>query len=212
MAWIKRSIKKELVLWTIQFQKDGLSTGKDAGDLSIRDPETNFIYICPQPDEKLNIPDWSVIKPKNIAVIDIDGNNVERNDLKPTIEYLMHLGIYRARPDINAIVHTHAVWSTVFSVARMEVPISIAEFHFVGGVVKCSEYFPMGSRELADNIVQIMGSRCKAALMANHGAVTAGKDISEAYNLAKYLEKAAKVTLFSKLLGADLSNLPDIPL
>jgi L-fuculose-phosphate aldolase len=212
MPRIKRRFKQELALWTKQFRSDELTTGKDAGDLSIRDPETNLIYICPQPGKRLKIPDWGVIRPRHIVVIDMDGRNVENNGLKPTIECLMHLGIYRARPDINAVVHTHAVWSTVFAVARMEIPVAIAEFHFVNGAVGCTEYFDMGSKELADAVVKTMGPQCKAALMANHGAVTAGKDMTEAYNLAKYLEKAAKVTVFARLLGADMSHLPDIPL
>lgn len=212
MARIKHRFKRELALRVKQFRSDGLSTGKDAGDLSIRDPETNLIYICPQPSKRLKIPDWSVIRPRHIVVIDMDGNNVERNGLEPTIEYLMHLGIYRARQDIKAIVHSHAMWSTVFAVARMEIPVAISEFHFVNGTVQCTEYHHMGSEELADAVVETMGSQCKAALIAHHGAVTAGKDMTEAYNLAKYLEKAAKVTLFARLLGTDMSKLPDIPL
>lgn len=212
MPKIKRSIKKILAKRTRCFYKDGLTTGKDAGDLSIRDPQTNLVYISPQPNKKLKIPNWGVIRTRDIVVIDYNGQNVENNGLEPTVEYLMHLRIYNARPDINAIVHSHATWSTIFSVAKQEIPVIITEFHFVNGTVKCSDYADSGSVKLADSIVKTMGDKSKAVLLANHGAVTAGKDLTEAYNLAIYLEKAAKVALFAKLLGTDFASLPDIPL
>lgn len=200
MYRINKKIKKSLAGWTRKFYEEGLSTGKDAGDLSIKDPETNLIYICPTPSEKLKIPNWGVIKAKDIVVIDINGNKVEKTDIGPTIEYPMHIKLYNMRPEINAIVHSHALWSTVFAVANKDIPTEIREFNFVKGPVKCAKYAEAGTEELADYIVEAMGENCKAALLANHGAVAVGKDIIEAFNVAVYLEKIAKVAIHVKVI------------
>ena len=108
-----KNVIEMVVEYTHKLVDSGLSTSLDSGDLSYRDPKSGLIYIDPRPSEDLEIKNWKVITNKDIVVIDIDGNilNPEANRF-PTVEWPMHLAIYKARPDINAIV-LHALYSSV---------------------------------------------------------------------------------------------------
>jgi len=198
---VKEFWKEELAVWTRKFYEVGLSTGRDSGDVSLRDPDTGLIYLNPKPSEKLKVPNWGVIKAEDMVVMDVEGNYAEETDILPTIEAPMHFYLYKARPEINAIVHSHAVWSTSFAAARKDIPMVVYEFNFAGGQVKCAEYAKAGTEELARNVLDVMGPNSKAALMANHGAVALGSDMRDAFNVAQYLEKMAQVAIFAFILG-----------
>ena len=94
------------------FYDKGLSPTRDSGDLSIRDPETGLIYISPRPDKNFRIHNWRSIDIDDIVVMDIDGNIIETGAGRfPTVEAPMHLAIYKARPEIHAIIHSHALYT-----------------------------------------------------------------------------------------------------
>jgi L-fuculose-phosphate aldolase len=99
---ISTKLKEEIAKATLLFWKKGLSAGRDAGDTSLRDPETNLIYICPQPTEKLKIRNWGNITSNQIVVININNEVVDGSNLLPSVEAPMHIAIYEARPEINA--------------------------------------------------------------------------------------------------------------
>jgi L-fuculose-phosphate aldolase len=199
---ISKKMLEETAAATRLFWEKGLSTGRDSGDLSIMDPDTGLVYIDPRPNETFAIPNWGVIKAEDIIVMDVDGNIVHANNGKePTVEAPMHLYIYRARPDIKAIVHPHGIYSTAFAAARRDIPMVVYEFNFAGGDVPCAKYAKAGTEELAANIIEVLGDKRKAALMANHGSVALGTDITDAFNVAEYLEKMAQVALYASMLG-----------
>ena len=107
-----------------------------------------------------------------------------------------------ARPDVQAIVHTHAQWSSVFAIAHMDLPLTLAE-HYVnlGGAIRCAEYGPAGSQLIADNVAKALGKN-NAVIMANHGAVTVGATMHEAYKNTYFLENICQKVIFAKLLGS----------
>jgi len=185
-----------------KFWEKDLSPGHDSGDLSIRDEGTGDIYICPRPDEDLDIPNWGEITKDDIVKINIDGEVIGDSGHLPTVEAPMHLHIYRAREDINSIVHSHALWSSAFACTGQNIPLALAEQSlFIGGEVECAEYGSVGSTKLARNIVNALGDDKKAALMRNHGAVCLGKDIEEAFIVSDFLEKGAKTIIAGNVLG-----------
>ncbi|GAP39945.1 class II aldolase/adducin family protein [Flexilinea flocculi] len=186
-----------------QFFERKLTPGMDSGDWSMRDAETGYIYVCPRPNAKFDIrPNWSVIKAEHICVCDPDGNLVDDNGFLPTVELPMHLAIYKARPEIHAIVHSHPLYSSAFAATGEDIPVLLAEQAlFLGGDVKCAEYGLVGSQTLADNIVAALGKDHRAALLRNHGAVILGKDLEEAFVLADFLEHGAYVAILSKIVG-----------
>ena len=200
---IKQELKEEVAAATRLFWEKGLSPGSDAGDTSLRDVETGLIYICQRPKPNvLRIPNWGMIKADHIVAINPDGKVVDDSGLLPTVEAPMHLAIFKARPGVNAIVHSHAVWSSAFAATGKNIPAILAEQSLhLGGEVICAAYGKVGSEELARNIVAALGKTKMAALMQNHGAVALGVNFEEAFISSDFLEKGAQVALLGGLLG-----------
>jgi ribulose-5-phosphate 4-epimerase/fuculose-1-phosphate aldolase len=208
---IKEHLREEVAKATRLFWEKGLTPGQDSGDTSLKDPDTGLIYICPRPKKGvLHIPSWKIIKAEHIVVINEAGGVVDESGLLPTVEYPTHLAIYTARPDVNAIVHSHAIWSSAFAVTGKSVPLILAEQSLrLGGEVLCAEYGRVGSDELADNIVAALGPDKSAVLMMNHGAVCVGANFEEAYIVSDFLEKGAQTALLGSLLGELITRKPD---
>jgi len=165
------------------------------GNISCRDPETRLVYLTPSAMR------YDVICEDDIVVVKSDGTVLESRR-KPTIEMEMHLGIYRARPDINAVVHTHPIYSQVFAVLREDIPPVIDEAaQIMGGAVRCAAYALPGSPELAKNCVEALGEKGRACLLANHGAVCAGVDMDNAFRVAAVLEMTAHIYQLARIIG-----------
>jgi len=210
MLRIKQEYKEMIASYAKLFWEKRLTPGMDSGDISFRDQDTGYIYICPRPKENFDIPNWGVLKAENVCVIDLDGNLVEDAGLLPTVEAPMHLHIYKAREETNAIVHSHPLWSSAFAVTGKNIPLSLAEQAlFLGGEVICAEYGVVGSEALAQNIVKALGKDKKAALLRNHGSVTIGRDLMEAFVLADFLEHGAQVAIMGSILGKLIEVSPD---
>jgi len=151
-----------------------------------------------------------MIKAEHIVVINQAGEVQDQSGLLPTVECPTHLAIYAARPDVNAIVHSHAVWSSTFAVTGKSVPLILAEQSLrLGGEVLCAKYGRVGSDELAANIVEALGKDKYAALMMNHGAVCVGKNFEEAFIVSDFLEKGAQTALLGSLMGELITRKPD---
>jgi L-fuculose-phosphate aldolase len=207
---VRQELKEKVAEATRLFWKKGLTPGLDGGDISLRDAETGYFYICPRPSEKLKIPNWGVAKAADMVVIDMDGHVVEDTDILPTVEAPMHLHIYRARPEVNAIIHSHATWSSAFAVTGKNVPFVLAEqAGALGGEIVCAEYGKVASEKLAKNIVKALGKDKNAALMRNHGAVCVGKDMEEAFTVSDFLECAAQVAIYGSTIGKLISLDPN---
>ena len=166
------------------------------GNISARDPEKDLVYLTPSGM------DYSVITPDDIVVCDMDRNVVE-GSRKPTIEKDLHIESYRARPDINAIVHTHAVDSTVFACMGEDIPVITDEAaQVLGGPVKRAEYALPGTMDLAYNCVKALGKDSMACLLQSHGAVCLGFDMNEAFRVSKVLEMTALIYYKIRSIGA----------
>ncbi|MEM3678162.1 MAG: class II aldolase/adducin family protein [Candidatus Bathyarchaeia archaeon] len=147
------------------------------------------------------------LKPEDIVKVDFSGRVLE-GALKPTSELSSHLGIYRVRGDVNAIVHAHPPVSTGFACAGSpmdytvypEIIAMIGEIRFVG-------YETPTTRELAEKIAENIRG-VEALLLENHGIITVGSNLEQAYQRAELLEDFAKITLVAKLLGGP-KRLPD---
>lgn len=192
----------------------GFTPANDSGDVSIKDPATGYIYIWPRPSKYVSLYSWRVLKPENICVVDGDGNLIEDNGMLPTVEMPMHLAIYKARPEINAIIHSHPLYSSVYAVAWKDIPAVLAEQAlFLGGDIICAKYGRVGSKELGEYIVEALGEKKMAALLRNHGAVAIGRDLTHAFICADYLERNAHVCIMAESLGGshkiDLDNIKD---
>lgn len=198
---VKYEYKEMLANSAKRFYSEHCSPGFDSGDMSIRDPETGYIYAYPNVKEGFKLNNWAELKAENIAVLDSDGNLIE-TDYEPTIEIPMHLAIYKARPETRVILHSHPLWSAIFACARKNIPFTLAEQGlFLGGETVCAEYAPAGAQAMGRNIVEALGEKHNTALLANHGAVVLAGSINEAFARSAFLEHSAQVALFASLLG-----------
>ena len=144
---------------------------------------------------------------EDIVVVDGDLNPVEGH-LMPSSESLLHVAIYKARPDVGAIVHTHAVYSSAVAAAGMAIPPIVDEMVVtLGGEVRVSEYAPPASEAVAEQVCKALGNR-DAALIRNHGAVAVGADPHAALNASVLTERVAQIYVLSSYIGCP-AKLPD---
>ncbi len=125
----------------------------------------------------------------DICTIDMEGNVIEGNG-KPPLEFHLHAGVYRARPDVKAVVHAHPKWSTFLTMTGHAYLPVYAQGSLVWPMPVLDSPNSINNREMADRLAATLGDR-PAAMMKAHGAVTVGKTIVEAFVLANYLEENA---------------------
>ena len=185
---------KQLLVESGKRMLDSGLTVETWGNLSLRDPKTGYIYLTP------SAMPYNTIEESDVVVMDANGNRIE-GERKPTIEYAMHLEILNNRPDINAIIHTHPIYSQVFGALHEDIPPIIDEAaQTMGGAVRVAEYAIPGTQQLADNVTKALGGGA-ACLMANHGAVCTGKDIDAAFKTCIVLEMTARIYYMARCIG-----------
>ena len=125
----------------------------------------------------------------DICTITLEGEVVEGAG-KPPLEFHLHAGIYRARPDVKAVVHAHPKWSTFLSMTGHAYEPVYAQGSLVYPVPLLDSPNSINNRVMADRLAATLGDR-PAAMMKSHGAVTVGASIVEAFVLANYMEENA---------------------
>ncbi|MGX1743145.1 class II aldolase/adducin family protein [Bosea sp. NPDC055353] len=129
-------------------------------------------------------------RPEDLIHLSLDGT-ILNGSRKPSSEWPFHVAIYRARPDAQAIVHTHSPRATALSSTRRGIPA----FHYMialcgGADVRCAEYATFGTPELAENAVKALDGR-KAVLLANHGVIALGQTLAGAHTIVAEVENLA---------------------
>ncbi len=165
-----------------------------SGNISIRISGEDKMLITPSSVE------YDKIEIDDILVVDFKKNVLE-GERSPSVETDMHIGIYRTRPDIGTIVHTHSVYATAIASLGKTIPPFLDEMVLmIGGEIEVAEYGMPGSRELAQNAVRALG-RKNAVLLANHGSLCCGKNLENAFETAELVERVAKIFILCSLLG-----------
>ena len=149
------------------------------GNVSIR--KENLIYATPTGSI------LGFLKEDDIAVVDIDGNVIKGT---PTSEINMHLNLYRKRKDINAVVHTHSIYSTAFSIVNKKIELLTPEAQMFIKEIGNVPYLRAGSMELANEVSK---RNEDVILLKNHGIVCVGKNLIEAYLKTEVMEEIAKL-------------------
>jgi len=170
------------------------------GNISLRTDDNNVI-ITPSGTNYLKS------SLNDMIVTDLSGNVLE-GKLKPSSERLMHYEIYKNRKDVNAIVHTHSIFSSVLAVINEDIPAITEDIAMLlGDNIKVSEYALTGTMELAKNVVKGLKNN-NATIMKNHGAVTVGSDMERAIVASEVLEKSANIYIYSRIMGK-INKIPD---
>lgn len=163
----------------------GLVVGS-AGNVSRR-VDANHIAITPTSIA------YDVLKSDETVVVDLASGKPVESLRNPSYELPMHLVIYRQRPDVGAIVHTHAPFVTTLSVLHQPLPPLIDEMMmYFGGAIQVTDYAFTGTEAVGSNVVAALGDRT-GVILANHGNVCVGRDLAQALHVAITMESTARV-------------------
>ena len=189
------AVARRMALCCRQLAAQGSIAGRD-GNISVRlGPER--VLVTPSGFIK------SLVTAADMVEVDLTGNLLRRSSRKPTSELDLHLRILRHRPDVQAVVHAHPRTATGFAVAGQEIPGNLLpELIFVVGPVPLVPFGMPGTPELGDRIVPyIEDRRHHALLLANHGAVTMGRTLDEAWIRMETLEHGARIIMAARQIG-----------
>jgi L-fuculose-phosphate aldolase len=168
----------------------GLNVGS-AGNLSVR-VDGGFL-ITPSGIA------YDKMLPEQIVEMDLDGRYY--GACIPSSEWRFHWDIFKARPDVDVVLHSHATYCTILACCRLDIP----PIHYMvavsgGSVVKCSGYAPFGTQELSVEALAALGSR-NACLLGNHGVVAVGKTLDGAFGVLAEVENLARIYIGTRALG-----------
>jgi L-fuculose-phosphate aldolase len=187
---------RRMALCCRQLAAGGLIAGQD-GNLSVR-LANGRILVTPRGRIK------ALLAAGDMVEVNLDGTlprGARRSSRKPTSELDLHLRILRHRPDVQAVVHAHPPTATGFAVAGQEIPANVLpELIFVVGPVPLVPYGTPGTPELGDRIVPFLKG-ADALLLANHGAVTMGRSLDQAWIRMESLEHAARIIVAARAIG-----------
>jgi L-ribulose-5-phosphate 4-epimerase len=165
-----------------------------SGNVSGRDPQTGFVVIKPSGIR------YEELTPDDMVVVDLDGKAVEGRH-KPSSDTLAHVYVYRHRPDIHGVVHTHSTFATAWAAAGKPIPpILTAIADEFGGPIPVGAYAKIGGDEIGREIVRSIGAS-PAILMKNHGVFTVGKNPQAAVKAAVMVEDVARTVFYAMQLG-----------
>lgn len=185
--------RTQITEYCLKMSDKKLSTGT-SGNISIK--KHDLIAISPSGM------DYYIMKPEDVVILNLDGTIAE-GTRKPSSEWRLHTDIYKARPDICAVVHTHSMYCTVMSCLNM----SLKAVHYIIGTAGVCEipvapYRTFGTQELSDIVTETMlKSSSLGVLMQNHGMTACGVNINEAFNLAENMEFCAELQWRCLALG-----------
>ena len=196
---MEQDIKRQIISIVDELYEAGLITPK-GGNVSARIPESEELWITPTQLYKGGLTDEKLIR------VNLKGKKLEGQD-RPSVEMPMHLMIYGTKPDVGAIIHSHAPMATIVGLFDEPVPhltietIALAETLVI-------PFLLSGTKELSEKVVDALGGG-SAVLLQNHGLLTVGKDLREAANRAHQLEFAARTVVICRLLGGEPAVISD---
>jgi L-ribulose-5-phosphate 4-epimerase len=172
-----------------------------SGNVSGRDPETGLVAIKPSGVR------YDSLTPEDIAVVDLDGRTVW-GEKSPSVDTATHLYIYRHRPDVNGVVHTHSNYATAFAALGEPIPVYLTaiadEF---GGPIPVGAYAQIGEEAIGREIIRSIGAS-PAILLKNHGVFTVGPTPQEAVKAAVMVEDVARTVYLALQMGRP-DEIPD---
>jgi L-ribulose-5-phosphate 4-epimerase len=203
-----RSLREQVCAANLSLPRPGLVTWT-SGNVSARDPETDLVVIKPSG------PPYEGMTPGDMVVVSLDGQVVHGNRT-PSSDTASHLTVYRARPEVMAVVRTHSTYATAFAASGQPIPCCLTAIadEFDGlvfdGLVSCGGYASSGGEETGREIVAGIGSS-PAILMRQHGVFTIGTSIAQAVESAVRVEDVARTVALDRQSRGAITPLPDSP-
>ncbi|HZD94295.1 MAG TPA: class II aldolase/adducin family protein [Candidatus Sulfotelmatobacter sp.] len=187
------SLRHDLVRFGKMLHAQGFVAATD-GNLSVR-LDQERVLVTPTCVSK------GMMEPQDMVVVDLNGRKLSGGH-NPSSEIVMHLTIYRMRPDVGAVVHAHPCTATAFASAGMALDEPLcSEIVITLGSVPLAPYATTGTMALSDSLCPYIPFH-DAILMANHGVVAYGEDLCRAYMRMEAVEHYAKIVLATRQLGS----------
>jgi len=188
-------LRESVLGYAQQMLTDRLVSARE-GNVSALDRESGLLAITPSAVE------YTTMKAEDIVVLNRDGEIIEGR-YSPTSEYPMHTLLYRRRPDIGAVIHSHAPMASVFAATYETMPLVLTESAgTIGHSVKVAPYTSAGSAELGEICLEVMGNDGTAVLMGGHGLLVVGRNLANAYSSTHGVEDNARVLIYARASGA----------
>lgn len=196
------AIRRELLALHHELPGNDLVTWT-SGNVSIRDAESGWVVIKPSGVR------YEDLRPEHMVIVDLAGEVVE-GDLKPSSDTASHLYIYRHRPDVNGVVHTHSRYATAFAALGREIPVYLtAQADEFGGPIPCGGFALIGGEEIGRVVVESIGTS-PAVLLKNHGVFTVGPTGEAAVKAAVMVEDIAHTVWLALQIGQPDEIPPDL--
>ncbi len=192
-------VKEQLLHAAQEMSSSGLVEGT-AGNMAARLADGNAVLTPSSVD-------YMTMTLDDLVVCDLEGTVLEGHR-SPTTEKALHLGALKLYPEINATMHCHAKYATMFAVTRQPIPAVIEEFvAYVGGDVEVADYKTTGSDELGVEVAKWVSDK-SCVLMANHGLFAVGKDLKQVLHVGHLVERTAEIVWGARLMG-EVVPIPD---
>jgi L-ribulose-5-phosphate 4-epimerase len=187
------AIRRELLALHHELPGNDLVTWT-SGNISIRDVESGCVVIKPSGVR------YEDLRPEHMVIVDLDGSVVE-GGLKPSSDTASHLYIYRHRPDVNGVVHTHSRYATAFAALGREIPVYLtAHADEFGGPIPCGGFALIGGEDIGRVVCEAIGTS-PAVLLKNHGVFTVGPSGEAAVKSAVMVEDIARTVWLALQIG-----------
>lgn len=181
-----KDLREKVVAVGLEALERGIVHGT-AGNMSIRDEESGLIAISPS-----GIP-YPETTAADVVIVNDQGEVVDGRR-KPSSETPLHTMVMRARPDVRAVVHTHAHFSTVVSCIRPYLPPILTEVCLVAGArVPVTRYGLTGTPDFGESVLEVLDPETKAVILRNHGLISFGDSFASALAISEVVEEAAEV-------------------
>jgi L-fuculose-phosphate aldolase len=197
-----RGLREEVARVAKQLIESGLVTGT-SGNVSARTPEGD-VLMTPSGI------DYEKLEPGDVVLVDVGGEVLE-GSLGPSTETPMHTGIYRARADVGAVVHTHSIFATTLACLGCTIP----PVHYMlttlseDGEIPLAPYTTYGTEELAGYAAEALGESHNACLLQNHGTITVGDSPEVAFARTVVLEEMAEIYYRTRVAGEPVLLSPE---
>ncbi|HOJ92478.1 MAG TPA: L-ribulose-5-phosphate 4-epimerase [Dictyoglomaceae bacterium] len=203
-----QKLREEVYKMNMELPKNDLVV-MTSGNVSGKDPETDYVVIKPSGIK------YEELSPEKMVIVDLDGNIVE-GDLKPSVDTISHLVVYKGRKDIGGIVHTHSPYATSFAILGRPIPVYLTSHaDYFGEEIPIARYAsPMPLDDVGKALLEVINKEKRpewvkkhspftpVVLLKNHGVFTFGKTPTEALKYAVMVEEIAKTCHLALIKGS----------
>lgn len=197
-----QAYKESVLQYSQRLSQKGYTVGT-GGNISMLIEGESAVAITP------TSMDYFGIHVDDICIVDFEMNVLE-GKYKPSLETEMHIEIYKQRRDVNAIIHTHQIYASIFALINEPIPSLFDEVTLnTGHIIDIIPYALSGSHQLSQNMAYHLNNRCNCYIIQNHGALSLGISIENAYRNVELLEKISRTYYYALTSGRPITKLSD---